>query len=115
MEQINLFDWLDSIKTPEYPRLDQIDEAEAVRIIGDKLHVVFKYNGFLEEWEGKAGDIKLTLHYDHYDMTDCADLFLSVGYDRGRHGGGGIPADSIGEAIEYLRRKSRTEKEEQEG
>lgn len=101
IRQMTIFDFLPS----RYPDINDIDESEAVRIVGDRLGVVFTYNDYFEQWECKKGKIKLSLEYDHFNLHDNHDLFLGVGYDcRNPVCGGGSPCASIEQAIRYFER-----------
>lgn len=105
--QMTIFDFLQPDQS-EYPDINTISEAEAVRIVGDALGVEFVWSEFFQTWQAVKRKVKLTLDYDHFDLIDNHDLFLNVGYDC-KMGGGGAPCESIEEAIKYL--KTRVEDE----
>ena len=87
MEQLTIFDWL-----PEkiYPDINETKEEDAVRMVGDALGLVFRY--------------------DHFNLEHDKSLFLGADWELGTSGGGS-PCRGIGHAIEYLRRKYEQETE----
>ena len=95
-EQISIYSLLPT------PDINDISEAEAVQIVGERLGVRFSYNDFFERWEGKRGRITMALSYSHY-FPDIFEgrLFLGADYHYG-DGGGSSPCDGIDEAVEYL-------------
>lgn len=101
--QMTIFDFLQ----PEFPDINTISEAEAVRIVGDALGVEFTYSEFFNEWAARKGKTRLYLNYSNFNLPDNYDLFLDAGYDRRNpcYEGGGRPCASIEEAIKYLKSK----------
>ena len=103
--QMTIFDFL-QLDQREYPDINTISEAEAVRIVGDALGVEFVWSEFFQTWQAVKRKVEMTLNYAHYDLIDNHDLFLSAGYDcKAKHCGGGAPCSGIREAIAYLERK----------
>ena len=101
--QLTIFDWLTELN--EYPDINDVTEAEAVKIVGEQIGVVFVYNQKYEYWCGKRGKLKLTMEYDHFvPGVNNQDLFLGTGYSYGTSGGGS-PCSGIEEAISWFRRK----------
>lgn len=99
--QMSLFDLLPTAD----PDINTIPEEEAVRLVGDALGLVFKYNDRFELWEAKKGKLKMTLEYDNY----CVEYlnyarFLGAGYSFGTDGGG-APLGGISQAVNYFRAK----------
>ena len=105
MEQLTIFDWL-----PEqiYPDINETKEEDAVRMVGDALGVVFRYDYFQERWRAKKGRFRMGLEYDHFNLEHDKSLFLGADWELGTSGGGS-PCRGIGHAIEYLRRKYEQE------
>ena len=101
--QMTIFDFLQPDQS-EYPDINTISEAEAVRIVGDALGVRFVWSEFFHTWQAVKRKVKLTLNYSHFNLLDNHDLFLSAGYDY-KTGGGGSPCRGIREAIAYLEKK----------
>lgn len=99
--QMTIFDFL----PVEYPDINDVDEREAVRIVGEQLGITFTYNKRFEEWEYKKGRIRLSLEYDHFNLDDNHELFFGAGYNisGGTHEGGGSPCSSIESVVEYLK------------
>lgn len=101
--QISIFEWMpEAVPAVTFPDINDIQEEEAVRIVGEQIGVDFTYNERFRQWIGKIRRLKLELEYDHYNMIDKHDLFLGVGYSIGSSGGG-RPCDGIEEAIKYFR------------
>lgn len=94
--QFTLFDLMPT------PDINDVTEEEAVKIVGDRLGIEFKYNAFFKHWEGRVGKLVLSLNYSHFVLDDNHNLFLAVDY---RHGtsGGGCPCDGIDEAVDWCR------------
>ena len=98
--QISIFDWM----PPEQPSFDDVQEPEAVRLIGDALGLTFRYDKRFQEWAAKAGKLKMHIDgFSHYDGVRENRRFLGVGWERGTSGGG-CPCESIQEAISYFRK-----------
>lgn len=99
--QMTIFDFL----PPDYPDINEVDEQEAARIVGEHLGITFTYNKMFEQWEYRRGRIRLSLEYDHFDLDDNHDLFFGAGYaiSGGTHEGGGSPCSSIESVVEYLK------------
>lgn len=105
--QISIFEWMpEAVPEVTFPDINDIQEEEAVRIIGQQTGIAFIYSETFGLWIGKVGKLKLDLEYDHYILEDKKDLFLSVGYSIGTSGGGS-PCDSIEEALEYIRKTQK--------
>lgn len=100
--QMSIFDWMSSLRA--VPDINDITEAEAVRIVGDEIGVTFTYNTFFECWMGRIGKMKLSLEYDHFRLDDNHDLFLGTGYQYGTSGGG-APCSGITEAVNWFNAK----------
>lgn len=98
MHQMTIYEWLQ----PAYPDINDIDEAEAVRLVGDALGVKFIWNDFFAQWIGKKGKLRMAMEYDHFVLDDNHDLFLGVDYSFGT-AGGASPTRGIKEAIEYFK------------
>ena len=98
--QLTIFDLLPQ----STPNINDISEEEAVRIVGERLGIVFVRNPKSEQWEGKNGKLKLSLEYDHFCLDDNQDLFLGAGYTFGTSGGGS-PCSGIDGAVKYLKAK----------
>lgn len=105
--QMTIFDFIQPNQR-EYPDINTISEAEAIQIVGDALGVRFVWSESFHEWQAVKRKVKLTLNYDHFDLIDNHDLFLSAGYDC-KMGGGGAPCKSIEEAIKYLNARAEDE------
>ena len=104
-EQLNLF-WL-----IESPDINDIPEEQAVRIVGDRLGIRFKYNTFFERYEAKKGKMTMALSYGRF-FPEVFDgrLFLGADYqitNSGGFTGGSSPCDGIDEATRYLERAMR--------
>lgn len=99
MHQMTIFEWLQ----PEtsYPDINDIDEAEAVRLVWDALGVKFIWNDFFELWIGKKGKLHMDLQYDNFCIGNH-ELFLGAGYAYGT-AGGASPTSGIKEAIAYFK------------
>jgi hypothetical protein len=100
MHQMTIFEWLQPERT-SYPDINDIDEAEAVRLVWDALGVKFIWNDFFALWIGKKGKLRMDLEYSHFDLDDNHDLFLGAGYECGTSGGAS-PTSGIEEAIAYV-------------
>lgn len=100
--QLSLFDWIPEHR--EYPSIDSIPEAEAARIVGDKIGLTFTYNDRFKEWCAKKGKLKLFLGYSSFNLEDNHDRFLGVRYDYGT-GGGASPCSGIKDAITWFKDK----------
>ena len=99
--QISIFDLLEA----ETPNINDITEAEAVRIVGERLGVQFKYNSFFEEWQAQVGKMELSCEYSHFsEGINDGRLFLGVGW-RLRTSSGGRPCDGINETVRYFKNK----------
>ena len=60
--QLTIFDWM-----PEKPPdINDISEAEAVQMVGDRLGVKFTYDSFFKDYRAKIGKIILRLSYGHF-------------------------------------------------
>lgn len=109
-EQLTIFDFLQPDQS-EYPDINTISEAEAVRIVGDALGVRFAWSEFFQTWQAVKSKVKMTLNYAHFNLIDNHDLFLSAGYYcKAKHCGGGAPCRGIREAIAYLERRVEEKK-----
>lgn len=100
MHQMTIFEWLQPERT-SYPDINDIDEAEAVRLVGDALGVKFIRNDFFELWIGKKGKLRMDLQYDNFCIGNH-ELFLGAGYAYGT-AGGASPTSGIKEAIAYFK------------
>lgn len=108
--QLSIFDWMEDFDPAKeakqaagLPEIGKITEEEAARIISAMIGVKFVYNPLLEEYQAKVGKITLDMHYDHYDESvNDGKLMICVGCT-GKRFGSGSPADSIDEAVEYLK------------
>ena len=72
--QISLFDWM----PPEQPSFDDVQEPEAVRLIGDALGLTFRYDERFQEWTAKAGKLKCILTVFHI-MTASGRIGVFLG------------------------------------
>lgn len=98
MHQMTIYEWLQ----PSYPDINDIEEAEAVRLVGDALGVTFIWNDFFELWIGKKGKLRMDLQYDNFCIGNH-ELFLGAGYACGTSGGAS-PTSGIEEAIAYFKK-----------
>ena len=103
--QMTIFDFL----KPEEPSLEGMTGAEAARLIGDRLGLVFSECNS-GEWLARYKKMRITVDMDRYDTNDSRDgkAFIGVGLCEGLCGGG-IPADSISEAVGWLKKKGGNE------
>ena len=82
--QMSIFDLLEE----ETPNIIDITEAEAVRIVGERLGVQFKYSPFFGEWQAQVGKMELSCEYAHFSKgINGGRLFLGVGWSLGTEGG----------------------------
>jgi hypothetical protein len=89
----------------ERKALCEMTEEEMVEEIEKQTGLTFKPNPRLGEpitYEAKKGKLKLSIELDHYYGTDTR--FIGVGGSLGTSGWG-APADTIEEAVEWLRRR----------
>lgn len=107
--QLTIFDFL-------RPRseIEALSIEEIASIVGKSIGLTFRQNDF---WvmESRKNGMMFEISKDTYDTFDQRDgtAFLAVGW-RGKHEGGGAPADSIEEAIEYFRGRLCKRREEKE-
>lgn len=97
--QISIFE----ILRPKMPAIQDIPEAEAVGIIGERLGLAFTRDERSGEWTVQKGRLRLSMSYQNYALPDKKDLFLDAGWDLGTPGGG-APCDSLDEAVRYFER-----------
>lgn len=97
-EQMSIFDFLPS-STPD---INDITEAEAVKLVGEQLGVKFIYNAFFEQWEAKKGRAKMGLTYDHFNGVHNNALFLGTHIDIGT-AGAGAPCSGIDDAVKWFK------------
>ena len=95
----------------DYPDINDIPEAEAVRIVGEAIGLRFVYNKRFRQWEAKRGRLKLSCEYGHY-VIDDKRLFFGCGYQilKPYEGGGSGPRESIQEVIDFFREAMEEEK-----
>ena len=107
--QISIFDLLEA----ETPNINDITEAEAVRIVGERIGAQFKYNSFFGEWQAQIGKMKLSCEYSHFsEGINDGRMFIGVGWSL-KTSGGSCPCYGIDEAVRYF--KNRLAKYEEEG
>lgn len=112
--QMTIFEWLsESIKEDGYPDINDIDEAEAVRIVGENTGLSFSLDKYFKEWIAKKGDLKFDLHYRHFKMKDNNDLFLGAGWNFKQNEGASIPAESIDQVIKFFNKAIKTKSMEE--
>ena len=98
--QMTIYDFL--VADADYPNINDIEEAEAVRIVGDAIGVCFKYNDYFGEWQAKINkSTTLGIHYSNYVLDDNKDRFLACGFSY-KQGGAGAPCDDIRSAVEWF-------------
>lgn len=104
-KQLSVFDFL-----PVPSDLDELPEADMVKMIGDALGVEFAYDSFYEEYAAALPKkLRLTLEYgnyfvDEWDEDGNGARFIGCGYEcKSDHSGGGAPKDSVGDAIEWFK------------
>ena len=108
--QMSIFDLLEA----ETPKIDDITEAEAVRIVGERLGVQFKYNSTFGEWQTQVGKMKLGCEYDHFsEGINDGRLFLGVRWSLGTSGGA-CPCYGIDETVKYFRNRLANAKKHKE-
>ena len=100
LEQLSIFDLFPA----KFQDINEITEAEAARLVGERIGLAFRYNDRFRQWEARRGKMKLSLEYDHYNKMDSTALFLGVGYEFGTSGGG-RPCDTIEQAVRYFENK----------
>lgn len=109
MKQLSIFDWMPE----ETPDINDISEAEAVRIVGERLGVDFVKNWF-GYYEAKKGKLKIELQYSHFvPGVNNGRLFLDASFSYGSGCGGGSPCDGIEDAIKYLTGKMKWTEEQE--
>lgn len=89
----------------ERKALCEMTEEEMVEEVGRQTGLTFKPNprlGSPTTYEAKKGKLKLAIQLDHYYGTDTR--FIGVDWFLGTSGGG-APADTIEEAVKWLRRR----------
>ena len=101
MRQLTIFDWMPE----EPPDINDIPEAEAVRMVGDRLGLKFEYDSFFKDYRAKIGKIVLRLSYGHFfpEINNGA-LYLGADYKYGTSGGGS-PCHGINDAVNYLKNR----------
>lgn len=106
MNQIDIYDLL----TPEdltAVNFHTMSIEEITALLGDRLGLTFKFNGFFNEYQAKVGARVLSVRISHYTagVNDGA-AFLSCGYHdtKGNMEGCGRPCDSLAEAFNFFHR-----------
>lgn len=96
--QMSIFDFLPSTT----PDINDITEAEAVRLVGEQLGVKFTYNAFFDQWQAKKGRARMGLSYDHFDGVFDNVLFLGTNIDI-ETSGAAAPCSGIDEAVNWFK------------
>ena len=116
MQQLTIFDIIEEKgkAAPNFPDFQLLELSEIARILSDAVGVTFRADRF-GRYEAKHGKIVFDLGLSTYLVDDkFGQKFISIGYlDKSDHSGGGRPADSIAEAVNYyvgvLRKKEGRE------
>lgn len=107
MRQISLFEYEAESTAYDRININELPEAELVRMIGCAVGMNFTYRSERQEWTAKTKHMNMHVHYSHYTCRDReGQKFISVGYDYrkdGHVGGSGSPCDTIEEAIRALK------------
>ena len=105
MKQLTIFDIIEENGTDaqEFPDFQLLDLSEIARILSDAVGVTFRADKY-GRFEAKHGKIVFDLGLSTYLVEDkLGEKFISIGYlDKSDHSGGGRPADSIAEAVNYF-------------
>lgn len=100
--QLSLFDIPAFLGTPD---INDIPEAEAVRIVGERIGQIFAWNASMDQWESKRGRLKLSLKYGRFvPGINEGRLFLGAGWST-KDAGGGAPLDGIEQAVKWFEKR----------
>lgn len=98
--QMSIFDFI----SPDDERsIDDIPEAEMVKMIADATGLDFKYIDDFWGWQFKKRKVTFSVKYSNYNMTDSTARFISTDFNTPKQGAGS-PCDSIEEAIRFFKR-----------
>lgn len=108
MRQMTLFE----LEPAESMDINEIPEEEMVRIVGCAVGINFKYKDELFGWVSGDRKQKYDIKYGNYTCHDKLGVrYISCGYNynmNGQIGGSHSPCDSIEEAIDFFRRRTKT-------
>lgn len=105
-EQLSIFDFLKPETTETDIELLPVEEI--ARIIGEQLGLAFhkdKFGYYSAKANGTTYEISKATYLTHDERYGKA--FISCGWERS-HSGGGSPIDSVEEAVEWFKKKMKT-------
>jgi len=112
--QMTIFDWMPDVQPAIIEGdINAMTEKELADVIGEAMNLTFtpaEFGGYECRIKGVG---VLTLEFSNYSLDDCHDRFIAVGFDaQGKSWGGGGPADTLQQAVNYLRHKLELMKKE---
>lgn len=97
---MTIFDYMGEAEEKAAADIADMTDEEIISEIERLMSLTFNYNSHLEQYKSRHKGLKLSMSTSTYWGSD--QRIILVGWDK-KNEGGGMPAESVDEAVNYFR------------